>query len=336
MTATHVLDGYYLGITALITVGYQLLGFAVAWTFKFDKVTDLTGGSNFFLLALFTLLAGDRTSDTRSLVVSILVMIWAVRIAGFLFLRVLVTGSDTRFDSIRSHFWSFMGFWIGQMLWVWIVSLPVTILNSPKSASVDGHSHPDFGTGRDIAGVVIWGLGWLIETYADIHKFIWKQTHKGKQTAPMQSGLWAWSRHPPYFGEILCWWGIWTIVMSPAVARILPSGARVALIVSVVSPLFTTILLVFGSGIPTAEKPMAQRYYLMTHGPKASPEDADVWPAYKSYLKSTSLLVPIPRALYRPMPAWLKRYLLLDLPFFNFDEKTDGPRVIEEEKKKAS
>ncbi|KAH7087286.1 hypothetical protein BKA62DRAFT_777688 [Auriculariales sp. MPI-PUGE-AT-0066] len=51
----------------------------VAWTFKFDKVTDLTGGSNFYLLALFTLLAGDRTSDIRSLVVSILVMVWAVR-----------------------------------------------------------------------------------------------------------------------------------------------------------------------------------------------------------------------------------------------------------------
>ncbi|KAH7101862.1 hypothetical protein BKA62DRAFT_167535 [Auriculariales sp. MPI-PUGE-AT-0066] len=78
----------------------------------------LCPGSNFFLLALFTLLAGDRTSDIRSLMVSILVMVWAFRIAGFLFLRVLVTGSDTRFDSIRSHFWSFKGFWIGQMLWL--------------------------------------------------------------------------------------------------------------------------------------------------------------------------------------------------------------------------
>ena len=148
MTAVHVLDDYYLAITALMTVGYQLLGFAVAWTFKFDKVTDLTGGAYIpelcvrltercYVLqaatsscsvrmstiiepaqscsntiprtALFTLLAGDRTSDTRSLVISIFVMVWATRIAGFLFLRVLVTGSDNRFDSIRSHFWSFFG-----------------------------------------------------------------------------------------------------------------------------------------------------------------------------------------------------------------------------------
>jgi len=95
-------------------------------------------------------------------------------------------------------------------------------------------------------------------------------------------------------------------------------------------------LLVFGSGIPTAEKPTAQRYYLMTHGPKASPDDAHIWPSYKAYLASTSILVPLPRGLYHSLPAWIKRFVLLDLPYFNFDERTDGPRVVEEERKKAS
>ncbi|KAH7098939.1 hypothetical protein BKA62DRAFT_673910 [Auriculariales sp. MPI-PUGE-AT-0066] len=88
----------------------------VAWTFKFDKVTDLIGDSSHAPGLMLTLSRQPtRTSDIRSLVVSILVMVWALRIAGFLFLRVLVTGSDTRFDSIRSHFWSFKGFWIGTL-----------------------------------------------------------------------------------------------------------------------------------------------------------------------------------------------------------------------------
>ncbi|EJD43734.1 DUF1295-domain-containing protein [Auricularia subglabra TFB-10046 SS5] len=335
MTAAHVLDDYYLAITALFTVGYQLTGFFIGWTFQFDKVTDLTGGSNFFWLALFTLLAGHRTDDTRSLVASVLVMLWAVRIAGFLFTRVLIVGSDSRFNDIRAHFFSFLGFWISQMIWVWTVSLPVIILNSPAASAPDGTAHPKFGTGRDIAGVVLWTVGLIIEGVADGHKFWWRQS-KVKKTAPLKSGFWAWSRHPPYFGEMLCWWGIWTICISPAAAHTVFPATRKALYGSVVSPLLTFLILMFFSGVPTAEKPQAKRYYLMTHGPDASPEDAGVWPAYKQYLRETSILIPIPPAVYRPLPEWLKRTVLMDFAFFNFNERTDGPKAVEEARRKAS
>lgn len=116
----HVLDRYYLLITFLITLGWQLLGFFIAWTLQFDKITDFTGGSNFFILALVTLLMGN-TYYARNIIASVLVMLWAARLAGFLLFRVLKTGSDTRFDDIRSHFWKFAGFWVGQIVWVWVV-----------------------------------------------------------------------------------------------------------------------------------------------------------------------------------------------------------------------
>lgn len=115
----HVLDQFYLVITLLITIAYQLFFFAIAWTFKFDKVTDFAGGTNFFFLALITLLFGgvNRANDARNIVVSILVMVWALRLSGFLLFRILKSGSDTRFDDKRDNFFKFLGFWIFQMIW---------------------------------------------------------------------------------------------------------------------------------------------------------------------------------------------------------------------------
>lgn len=326
--SVHVLDKYYLVITLLVTIAYQLSGFAIAWTFQFDKITDFTGGSNFFILALLTLLLG-QSSHPRNIVATVFVLIWAVRIAGFLLYRVLKTGSDTRFDDIRSKFLSFLGFWVGQILWVWTVSLPLTILNSP---SVVESNVPAFGTAADIIGVVLWVIGWVIESYADQSKFRWKSSKPPKWQV-MQSGVWKWSRHPPYFGEILCWWGIWTLSISPTLKDSVPAGTKSAQYAGLASPLFTMLILIFGSGIPTSEKPQAKRIYILSHKEGASDEEVQGWVAYKEYLRSTSILFPIPRPIYRPLPTFIKKYILLDLPMFHFDEKTEGPKALEENRR---
>ena len=117
-------------------------------------------------------------------------------VSGFLLFRVLKTGSDTRFDDIRSHFFKFFGFWIGghkhslsmahrihrpftgQIIWVWTVSLPIIILNSPKVT--DGQA-PSFGQASDILGIIIWVIGWLIESVADLQKFRHKSTRPPKE-----------------------------------------------------------------------------------------------------------------------------------------------------------
>ncbi|KAI0052394.1 DUF1295-domain-containing protein [Auriscalpium vulgare] len=333
MAPVHALDRYYLGITLLVTVGWQMLGFFIAWTLQFDKITDFTGGSNFFVLALLTLLIGN-TFYARNIVASILVMIWATRLAGFLLYRVLKMGSDARFDDIRSHFLKFLGFWIGQIVWVWTVSLPVVILNSPAvSDPADGGSNPGFGTSRDIAGIVLWALGWVIETVSDAQKTYYKSTNPPKNK-PNTYGLWGWSRHPPYFGEMLCWWGIWILTISPSTNGTLTGGARAAQYGAVVSPLFTMLLLMFASGIPTAEKPQARRFFLMSHNVQGD-VDHGAWAEYLAYLESTSILIPLPPSLYRVLPRILKRTVLLDFPMYQFDERTDGMQALEEQRRDA-
>jgi len=207
---------------------------------------------------------------------------------------------------------------------VWTVSLPLTILNSPSVSDIRrGGSNPAFGTSRDIAGIVLWAVGWVIESTADIQKFRYKSTGARKDQ-PMQTGLWAWSRHPPYFGEMMCWWGIWILCLSPSTDGNLLSSAKAAQYGSIVSPIFTVLILMFGSGVPTAEKPQARKFYLMSYGVNAKDEHANVWRQYKEYLKKTSILIPLPPALYLRLPGIIKNTLLLDFAVYHFDEEKDG------------
>jgi len=130
-------------------------------------------------------------------------MIWGLRLSGFLLFRILKTGKDDRFDDKRDKFFPFLGFWVFQMLWVWTVSLPVTVLNSPN---VTQYPQPDFGTGRDIGGVVLYGIGIIMESVSDIQKYRFKSNTSDK-SAICDKGFFAWTRHPNYFGEIIIQFG---------------------------------------------------------------------------------------------------------------------------------
>lgn len=112
MASVHVLDDYYLAITLLITIAFQLIFFSIAFTCKFDKVTDLAGSLNFILLAVLTLAFGANRQNVRNIVASVFIMVWAARLGSFLLFRVLKTGKDDRFDDKRDKFWSFLGFWV--------------------------------------------------------------------------------------------------------------------------------------------------------------------------------------------------------------------------------
>lgn len=195
----HVLDDYYLAITLLVTIAYQLIGFSIAFTFKFDKLTDFMGGTNFVWLAIFTLALGGST-NARQIITSIMIMLWGARLSAFLLFRILKTGKDDRFDDKRDKFFPFLGFWVFQMLWVWTVSLPVTILNSPNVLRV---RQPSFGKATDIIGIIIFVLAFLLEAIADIQKYRFKQGPGKQPGAVCDVGFFKWSRHPNYFGEIM-------------------------------------------------------------------------------------------------------------------------------------
>jgi steroid 5-alpha reductase family enzyme len=113
------------------------------------------------------------------------------------------SGKDDRFDDKRDKFFPFLGFWVFQMIWVWTVSLPVTVLNSPN---VTQYSQPVFGTGRDIAGVVLYAIGLMMESVSDVQKYLFKVRQSDK-SAICDKGFFNWTRHPNYFGEIIIQFG---------------------------------------------------------------------------------------------------------------------------------
>jgi len=107
----------------------------------------------------------------RNIVASLFVVAWGIRLSGFLLFRILKTGKDDRFDEMRNHFFKFLGFWVFQMLWVWTVTMPVTILNSPNvSYGPYGGGSSKFGAATDIIGVIFWAVGFGIEAVADVQK----------------------------------------------------------------------------------------------------------------------------------------------------------------------
>ena len=102
-------------------------------------------------------------------------------------------------------------------------------------------------------------------------------------------------------------------------------------------------ILMLASGVPTAEKPTAKKFFLLSNAPpnasssesSGSPPRAtypDAWKKYKTYLNSTSILIPMPPVLYRPLPRFVKRTILFDWGIYRFDEATDGKAALEEAK----
>lgn len=279
--------GPLLALSAGVTVAMQLSFFAVAFGCQIDKVTDFAGTLNFVTLAWLTFdLAGH--GYVRQTVNTVLVTIWGVRLGLYLLVRVLKRGHDARFDEMRSKFWSFLGFWVFQMMWVWLVSLPLLFLNS---AATDVAIGP-----RDYAGWALWVLGFLFEVAADQSKdaFLANPSNKGKI---IMSGVWSVTRHPNYFGEITLWLGMFITASSVFQPNGLP-GAYV----SVLSPVFTFTILMFGSGVNLAEERYNKRY-----GPE---------PWYMEYRARVSPLWPFPPPLYRRLPDAVKAALFFEWPLY--------------------
>ncbi|KAG6614074.1 Plasma membrane protein [Phytophthora cinnamomi] len=279
--------GVMLLICLGVTVFMQCSFFAVAYTCQFDKVTDLAGALNFIVLAVLSLVL-QGVYNARSIVATCLQVAWALRLGSFLLLRVLKRGKDERFDEMRANCAAFFGFWVFQILWVFLVSLPVVLANS--SGDQTDHS---FGEARDIVGIAVWTVGMAVEYTADATKSAFNEDPKNKGKL-LRSGVWKYSRHPNYFGEMLCWVGV-TVLASAAFG----GGETWFYYVSCVSPVSTFLVLMFLSGVPLAEDRYDERFGLDE--------------AYVEYKRSTSPLVPLPPAIYRPLPQPVKRWCLFEL-----------------------
>lgn len=299
-----------LWITAVFTICYQLLFFFIAYFNRFDKVTDLAGSSNFLINALISFLMFPiNGQSSQKIVVTVCVCVWAIRLAVFLLIRVIKAGDDKRFDEMRSKFWSFLGFWVFQMLWVWLVGLSVVLMNSGTDVQYQ------FGTAAgDVVGLIMFVVGLVIEAVADQQRFhfrfvqspAFKAQHKddGKQIPVMKSGVWRYSRQPNYFGEILLWWGVFVMALDHD-----PTG-RPLTYVSLISPIFITLLLLFLSGMPLAEAGAQKRYL------SEQCKDEEAKKDYLEYRRTTSPLVPLPNGIYAKLPLWFKRAFLFEFKLY--------------------
>lgn len=233
--------------------------FALAFWYRSDKLTDISYALSFIAVAI-VYFAQSAPSAYRTLALG-MVAAWAVRIGGFLLFRIIRNGKDTRFDGIRNDARRFGTFWLGQACTAWILMLPVGLaMEQGGQISI-----------LALSGCAVWLAGLLIESAADGQKFAFNQDplNKGQW---ISSGLWRYSRHPNYFGEILVWVGLYLFaftVMSP-----------IERLIGLTSPLFITILLLFVSGVPVLEKSADKRW---GHDPK-----------YQAYRHQTSLLIPLP------------------------------------------
>jgi len=210
------------------------LVFIPAYFFQSEKFYDLTGSLTYISVGTIAYFLSNQV-DMRSLLLLGLVIIWASRLGSFLLRRILRDGKDDRFDNIKPNFLRFLNAWTIQALWV-------TLTAAPAFIAITATNRKELGLFA-IVGLVIWIIGFTIEVVADYQKTQFRKNPANKERF-IQSGLWAHSRHPNYFGEILLWIGV-TVIAIP----VLQGWQWVALI----SPIFVTLLLTRVSGVPMLE-----------------------------------------------------------------------------------
>lgn len=242
------------------SVGFILhwLMFFPAYLFQTERYFDLTGSLSFLAtvgLAIYL----HPTPDLADLLIALLVSIWAIRLGSFLFLRILHAGRDRRFDDIKPRFWRFLLTWTLAGAWVFL-----TLATALSALTGVGARGIDWFMG---AGVLVWATGFAIEVAADWQKSRFRAQHDTFIT----TGLWSWSRHPNYFGEIVLWLGI-ALIALPEI--------RGWQWLTLISPAFVILLLTRVSGIPMLEKNARERW-----GDNKE---------YQRYVESTPVLIPLP------------------------------------------
>ena len=240
----------------------QWLAFVPAYLKQTEHFYDLTGSLTFITLTVLALALGDDL-DARSLTIGGLTILWALRLGTFLTMRLRQRGFDRRFRSIKPVLPVFFMTWTLQGLWVTMAIAPgLVAMTSTNQVPPDAYL---------VAGAGLWLIGFVVEVVADAQKRRFRLNPEN-QDGFITSGLWAWSQHPNYFGEILLWTGI-AIIAFP----VLGGWQHLTLI----SPIFIWLLLTRISGIRMLDAQAKKKWG----------DD----PAYQAYIASTRKLVCRPR-----------------------------------------
>ena len=244
-------------VTTMMTVG---------WIFSVLRhnvtIVDSLWGLGFVLVAGVTFWTGNGFS-ARSLLILVLTAAWGLRLAGYLTWRNWGKAEDHRYGQWREksghRFWFvslFKVFWL-QALFLWLISL---VLQKAQLSP-----EPSRLTGLDMLGAVVWATGFVFESVGDwqLARFKADPDNRGRV---MDRGLWAWSRHPNYFGEFLVWWGFFLVALAT------PGGWW-----TMISPIIISIVLLKMTGVPLTEAALKTRR-----------------PGYADYIRRTSTFFPRP------------------------------------------
>ena len=268
------LIAFFIAISIAIATGIELvfnavfLAFAIQWIafipayiFQTEKFYDLTGSLTYLLVIWYSLtLSSDQFTNLNgaNIVIVLLISLWAIRLGSFLFMRIHHDGEDKRFRSIKPSASQFFMTWTLQGLWVSLCSMcALTAISSNTGIVTNAFFY---------IGLALFILGFAIEVMADMEKSAFKANQENKDKF-ITTGLWARSRHPNYFGEIVLWTGIAVMSFSSL------EGLQY---LTLISPIFTYLLLVYVSGVRMLE----------ARGDLKWGDD----PAYQEYKKKTPVL----------------------------------------------
>lgn len=245
---------------ALIILIYASAWYAVALIKNRNDVADIAWGGGFICAAL-TAFVIQGVHEVRAFLTLALVLSWGMRLMLHIGWRNRGKPEDRRYKAWREEWGdsflvrTFLQVFLLQGFLLLVISLPVTWILSQSTPAL---------TIFDLVGLLTWMFGFLFEAIGDFQllRFKSKPTNKGKV---MNTGLWRYTRHPNYFGEVILWWGIYIICLS------VPGGYW-----TIVGPLTITYLILRVSGTPMLEK----RY--------------DGNSEYAKYIKRTSSFFPLP------------------------------------------
>ncbi|MBF6096489.1 DUF1295 domain-containing protein [Nocardia cyriacigeorgica] len=245
----------------IVLAAAQAVTYVIARRLGRYNVVDVTWGLGFVLVALVAALAGDG-SAIRELVMLALVGVWGLRLSLHLYRRTAGKGEDPRYAALLDRHGHRPGValrrvFLPQGLAQWVISLPIQV--SATSDATAGAGWLVFGL-----GVLVWTVGLAFEAVGDHQLEAFRADPRNRGTV-MDRGLWAWSRHPNYFGDCCVWWGIWLVAASswPGV-------------LTVIAPMAMTYVLVYGTGARLLERTMSQR------------------PGYRDYQCRTAYFFPMP------------------------------------------
>ena len=216
----------------------QWMAYIPAYVFQTEKFYDLTGSLTYLSVIWYALILASSdfaNANAANIVIVLLISLWAVRLGSFLFMRIHKDGEDKRFRTIKPSATQFFMTWTLQGLWVSLCSMcALTAISSDSGVVVNALFY--FGLGLFI-------FGFSVEIIADNQKSKFRSFPENRDKF-IASGLWAKSRHPNYFGEIVLWTGIATMSFSSL------EGWQY---LTLISPIFTYILLVYVSGVRMLE-----------------------------------------------------------------------------------